>query len=153
TMGEQLRAGIIGAGIMGGRQAKELREGPHTDLVAVADLDLPKAREVAEKERCQAYRSAEAMLEAEKLDVVYICTPDPYHRAPLQTAVEAGIKTVLLEKPFATTVEDAEAMVRAAEAAGATVYVTYGTRSAPENAAGRYLLESGLLGEPTYASM
>ena len=152
-MTDKLRAAIVGAGIMGQRHAAEFAENPNTTLVALVDLDLPKAQEVAGKHGCQAYQTTEDMLEKEKLDLVYIATPDPDHRAPLLTVLSAGIKQILLQKPFATTVDDAEAMYRAAEEAKATVYVTYGTRSAPENAAGRYIVESLLIGEPTYASM
>ncbi len=152
-MAEQLRAGIVGAGIMGQRHAAEFGENSNTTLAALVDLDLPKAEEVAAKHNCRAYKTTEEMLEKEELDLVYICTPDPDHRVPLLLALDAGLKQILLQKPLATTMEDAEVMFRAAEEAKATVYVTYGTRSAAENAAGRYILDSGLLGENTYASM
>lgn len=148
-----LRAAIIGAGIMGQRHAVEFTENPHTTLVGVADLDLARAQEVAAKAGSAAYRTAEELLEREKPDVVYIATPDHLHREPLATVLQAGVKQILLQKPFATTVADAEAMYSAAQAAGATIYVTYGTRSGPENAAGRYIFERGLIGRPVYASM
>jgi predicted dehydrogenase len=151
---EQLRAGIVGgAGIMGRRHAVELNDNPYTKLVALSDLDLEKAQQAATEAGCKGYSSTEEMLEKENLDVVYVATPDHTHKKPLMTVLSAGIKNILLQKPFATSVEDGEAMYEAIQKAKATVFVTYGTRSSPENAAGRYMIESGLLGESTYASM
>lgn len=152
-MAKDLKAGVIGAGIMGASHAREFNANPNTELVSIADLDEEKAGEVAEKENATAYTSAEDMLHKEKLDVVYIATPDPYHLQPLLTALDAGVKNILLQKPFATSVDDAQVMADAIEAKGANVYVTYGTRSRSENAAAKYLTESGLIGEPLYVSM
>lgn len=152
-MTAQLKVGVIGAGIMGARHANELNANELTGLVGVVDLDEEKADEVAKSERTTAYYSAEDLILNAKPDAVYIATPDPYHRAPLTTALELGIKHVFLQKPFATSLDDAEAMAALIEAKGANVYVTYGTRSRSESAAGKYLTESGLIGEPLFASM
>lgn len=152
-MTKELKAGIIGAGIMGAGHAREFNKNENTSLIAIADLDEKKAQEVAEKEHCKAYCSAEEMLQKEDLDVVFIATPDPYHRAPLMAVLEAGIKNILLQKPFATTMDDAQAMYDAIQEAGATVFVTYGTRSRVENAAGRYIIENGLIGDAVFAAM
>lgn len=152
-MTAQLKVGVIGAGIMGARHANELNANELTELVGVVDLDEEKADEVAKSERTTAYYSAEDLIRNAKPGAVYIATPDPYHRAPLTTALELGIKHVFLQKPFATSLDDAEAMAALIEAKGANVYVTYGTRSRCESAAGKYLTESGLIGEPLFASM
>lgn len=152
-MTTQFKAGVIGAGIMGARHAQEFNANPLTGLVGVVDLDEEKADEVAQKERTTAYYSTEDLILKAQPDVVYIATPDPYHRAPLTTVLELGVKNVLLQKPFATSLDDAEAMAASIEAHGANVYVTYGTRSRSESAAGKYLTESGLIGDPLFASM
>ncbi|MGI8485657.1 MAG: Gfo/Idh/MocA family protein [Thermomicrobiales bacterium] len=152
-MARDLKAGVIGAGIMGASHAREFNANKNTELVAIADLDRGKAAEIAEKEHAKAYFSADDMLQQEDLDVVYIATPDPYHLQPLRAALDAGIKNILLQKPFATSVEDAQAMADAIDAKGANVYVTYGTRSRTESAAGKFLTESGLIGDPLFASM
>ncbi len=152
-MATQLKAGVIGAGIMGAGHAREFNANPHTELVGIADLDEDKANEVAACENTTAYYSAEDLIAKAKPDVVYIATPDPYHRAPLTTVLEMGIRHILLQKPFATTVEDAEAMASLIETYKADVYVTYATRARSESAAGKYITESGLIGEPLFASM
>ncbi len=152
-MTTQLKAGVIGAGIMGASHAREFNANAHTELVGVADLDEDKADEVARSENTTAYYSAEDLISKAKPDVVYIATPDPYHRAPLTTVLEMGVKNILLQKPFATSVEDAEAMAAMIEKHGANVYVTFATRARSESATGKYLTESGLIGEPLFASM
>ncbi len=152
-MGTDLKAGVIGAGIMGAAHAREFNENPHTTLVGVADLDEAKADEVAEKTNTTAYYSAEDLLQKAKPDVVFIATPDPYHLAPLLSVLDAGVKHILLQKPFATSVEHAEQMAAAIEKAGARCFVTYGTRQNSASAAGKFITESGLIGEPLFASM
>ena len=152
-MSTDLTAGVIGAGIMGAAHAREFNENPHTTLVGVADLDEAKADEVAGKANTTAYYSAEDLLQKAKPDVVIIATPDPYHLAPLLTVLDAGVKHILLQKPFATSVDHAEQMAAAIEKAGAQCYVTYGTRQNPASAAGKFITESGLIGEPLFASM
>lgn len=152
-MEKELKAAVIGTGIMGAGHAREFNANPHTALVGVADLDEAKADEVAKNERTTAYYSTEDLLQKAKPDVVYIATPDPYHLAPLLTVLQAGVKHILLQKPFATSVEDAEQMAAAIEAAGARCYVTYGTRQNPASAAGKFIMESGLIGDPLFASM
>lgn len=152
-MTTQLKAGVIGAGIMGASHAREFNANAHTELVGVADLDEDKADEVARSENTTAYYSAEDLISKAKPDVVYIATPDPYHRAPLTTVLEMGVKNILLQKPFATSVEDAEAMAAMIEKHGANVYVTFATRARSESATGKYLTESGLIGEPLFVSM
>jgi predicted dehydrogenase len=149
----ELKAAVIGAGIMGAGHAREFNENAKTALVGVADLDEEKASEVAKKEGTTAYFSADDLLQKAKPDVLYIATPDPYHLQPILAALDAGVKHILLQKPFATSVEHAEQMAAAIDNAGASVYVTYGTRSRSESAAGKFITESGLIGDPLFASM
>ncbi len=152
-MGTVLKAGVIGGGIMGAIHAREFNEHPGTTLVGIADLDESRADEVAAKEHTAAFYSAEDLLAKTQPDIVYIATPDPYHLAPLKTVLAAGIKHILLQKPFATTLADAEEMAAAIEAAGARCFVTYGTRQNSASAAGKFIMEKGLIGAPLFASM
>ena len=85
-----------------------------------------------------------------ELDLVAIATPDHLHRAPFLAAVDAGVPSVLLEKPLATTVADAEAMVAAARQAAAEVYVNYRNRGSALDRATHYFIQQGLLGEVVY---
>ena len=83
------------------------------------------------------------------LDAVIVATPDFAHRAPVCDAVAAGLP-VLCEKPPATTLEDADAMVRAARAANRAVMINFGNRHRPNARRARELVQAGALGRVRY---
>jgi hypothetical protein len=72
----------------------------------------------------RAYERWEEMLEREKLDAVWVCTPPLHHRAPTVAALAGGVH-VYLEKPIARTLDDAEAIVSGARSADAVCAVGY----------------------------
>ncbi|NUQ00834.1 MAG: Gfo/Idh/MocA family oxidoreductase [Armatimonadetes bacterium] len=84
------------------------------------------------------------------LDAVDLCLPHHLHRPVAVEALRAG-KHVLCQKPIATTLADADAMIAAAEAAGRTLAVAEMNRFQPAIARARELLEAGLIGEPILA--
>ena len=128
-MDEQpLRIALIGAGTMGQWYAQCLSEYDASRLVAVCDLDLAKARALADEwgvgSACADYRE---MLDAEELDAVAVATPDRFHREPVVACLEAG-KHVLCEKPLATTLDDGLAITQAVHASGRELMVNFGNR-------------------------
>jgi predicted dehydrogenase len=152
-MSDALRAGVIGIGILGRRHSRELDEDERVDLVALADLKEEVVEEAAAEYGCLAYTDYEEMLAKEDLDLVAVATPDPFHKAPVVACAEAGVKNVMLQKPMATTVEDAEAMVSAAEEAGTNIYMIFATRWSPANVATHYVMRNGLIGEPVWGEV
>jgi predicted dehydrogenase len=78
-------------------------------LAGSADPDLTRARKLLQP----AYAKYEELFERESLDAVFICTPPNQHRSPAVAAFERGL-AVYLEKPVARSLEDAEAIARAA---------------------------------------
>ena len=102
------------------------------ELVAVADLDDERlatfcdAWEVPPDHR---YTDLEAMLKTEDLDVVSVCTPSMFHREPVVTAAESGNPDLIwCEKPIATSVADAEAMIEACEDNGVELVINHSFR-------------------------
>jgi myo-inositol 2-dehydrogenase / D-chiro-inositol 1-dehydrogenase len=93
-------------------------------VVAVCDTDLARAQAISGPRDGRAYRDWEEMLDAERLDAVWVCTPPLHHRAPTLAALERGIH-VYLEKPIARDLIEGEAIVAAAEAADAVCVVGY----------------------------
>lgn len=152
-MGDKLRAGVIGIGLLGTRHSHELSEDERVDLVAVADLKEERAQEIAAKEQCKAYGDPEKMLAAEALDVVVVATPDPYHREPVVACAEAGVPHIILQKPMATTVEDAEAMQQAAKDHGSQIYIVFATRWFPMNVATHHVIRQGLIGDVVWGEV
>jgi len=138
--------GIIGAGVMGARYADVLADHGPADLRAICDLDEDKAARVAGK--CGApttYAAYDAMLSAEQLDAVVVATPDFAHRAPVEACLAAGTH-MLCEKPLATTLEDCQAMVAAAERSGCKFMVSYGNRHRMNAQRIKQILDSAQLG-------
>jgi predicted dehydrogenase len=143
------RVGIIGAGTMGAGLAALIRT---TDLrfravvVAVCDADVARARQLAGAD-ARPYASVQEMLTHEQLDWVYQATPDPYHRDPFIACMQAKVPT-LVEKPLATSIEDACAMAEAAQRAGVVAEVNFSNRVNPAFVAARAAIERGDVGDP-----
>ena len=75
-----------------------------------------------------------------------VVTPDHLHRDVVEVAIENGARGIFCEKPIATTLEDADAIVAAARGAGVTVNVNYTRRWFPEFVEARRLVRSGAIG-------
>ncbi|MDQ3625336.1 MAG: Gfo/Idh/MocA family oxidoreductase, partial [Verrucomicrobiota bacterium] len=83
---------------------------PEIRCLALADLDPALARATAGQFQLEACASPEALLARQDIDLVHIATPPFTHHALAWAALEAG-KHVLCEKPLATDLDDARAMV------------------------------------------
>lgn len=146
-MGMQLRAGVIGLGIMGREHARFLDDQPEVSVAAVADVRSERASEVGEQVGAQPYADYERMLAEQEMDIAVIATPDHLHREPVLAAIQAGVPAIIQEKPMATTVADAEEMLEAAEKARARIFVNFSNRGTPLDRATFYVIRQGLLGE------
>ena len=120
-----------------------------TRLVAVCDPD-PAARASIAAGRPDVARHADlaAFLATPGLEAVYVATPNHLHRPLVEAAARAG-KHVLCEKPMATTLADAEAMVAACEAAGVRYATAFDQRFHAYHRRLRALVQEGRLGEVT----
>lgn len=107
-----------------------VREMPDVELLGVADDDAERGQKIASQNEARFFPSYEALLNA-KLDGVIICTENNRHRPLVEMAASRGIN-VLCEKPLATTLEDARAIVDACEKAGVILMTAFPMRfSAP----------------------
>ena len=149
-MSVQLRAGVIGLGILGSQHARFLDQQPEVRVAAVADIRGEVAQDVGGQVGAQSYTDYGRMLAEQKLDVAVVATPDPLHREPVLAAIKAGVPTVIQEKPMATTAADAEAMLEAAEKAGARLFVNFANRGSSLDGGTYYVIQQGLLGEVVY---
>lgn len=117
-MSEQIRVAMLGAGLMARSHLEAIRGlGERARLVAVADVSA-EARERAAREFGieRQYEDALAAAREADADAVIICIPNHLHALVTLAALESG-KHVLVEKPMALSLADAEAMVAAAERA------------------------------------
>ncbi len=110
------RAGIVGAGLMGGWHAHAIRHSGGR-VVAVADPDPLAARALARKHHAAVHASARDMLAAGDLDVIHVCSPLPTHVPAAEQAIAAGIH-VLVEKPLAPDAAATRQLLAAAAGRG-----------------------------------
>lgn len=113
-----------------------------TEMVGVADADVSRAKAMAERFGTKAFESYEALLDAPGLDAVVVCTENARHRALTEMAAAAG-KHVLCEKPIATTVEDAQAMIDVCRRAGVQLMTAFPCRYSPVAQRMKETVESG----------
>jgi predicted dehydrogenase len=114
-------------------------------LIAVADVDQAAAVRVANIYGVRAYADYRMMLEAEPLDLVTIAVPTRLHREVAEEAAAHGVH-LFVEKPLAGSVEDAQAIIDAARAAGVKLGVGHIERFNPAILQLKVELDAGRLG-------
>jgi UDP-N-acetylglucosamine 3-dehydrogenase len=115
------------------------------EVAGVADALPETAAAGAAVVGARAYSSYEDLIAAEEVDVVDVCLPTAYHRELALKAVREG-KHVILEKPIARTLEDAEAILEAFSGEGRRLFVGHVLRFFPEFARIKQMIDAGELG-------
>lgn len=147
---ERVGFGVIGAGLFGENHARVYSRLPGVELVAVCDQNEGRAREVAARYGARAHHADYARLLADpEIRAVSIATPDFAHAEIALAAAQAG-KHILCEKPLATSVEEARAIVAAADRAGVKLMVDFHNRVNPPFVAARDSVRDGAIGTPAY---
>lgn len=143
----KLGVGVVGCGgIANFAHLNNLVRNPRVNVVAVADIDPVKARETAERwEIATYYDTYDELIANPAVEAVTVTTWPTAHAGPVIAAAQAG-KHVLCEKPIATRLEDADAMVAAAEAAGIKFAMGYQPQFGTIWPTMKRLLDDGLCG-------
>lgn len=140
-----LKMGVIGAGIVCERHIIAAEGMDSVKPCAVADIVLEKAQSMAEKHGMRAYASYEEMIEKEELDLVVINLPHGLHREAAVYAAERKLH-VFLEKPFANTTADCDAVLEAAEKNGIVLNIGHVQRYFWHNRKAKELIANGEIG-------
>ncbi len=141
-------AAVIAAGGQGRVHAAAYQADGRVRLEAVVDVDLAVAEGLAaELGIPHAFSDVEAMLEAVRPDIVSVCTPPGVRRAVVEAAIDAGVRAIHCEKPFALTYGDAVEMVERATARGVQLTVNLQRRFEPVHRFARARLDEGAIGE------
>jgi predicted dehydrogenase len=140
-----IRLGLVGCGAFARFSMARYRTLPGVTIQAVADID-PAAAARAAAELAATAMPPDAVLTAPDVDLVYLATPPATHFPQAKAALEAG-KHVLVEKPMATTVADAEALAALAAGRGRVCVANLVERYNPLAAAVREVIRSRLLGD------
>jgi predicted dehydrogenase len=120
--------GVIGVGHLGSIHARIYSDLPGIRLVGVADRDADRARDVARAHGCEAYGDASELIG--KIEAASVAVPTEAHLEVAATLLEAGVH-VLVEKPLARTVEEADSIVATAERCSRRVMVGHSERFHP----------------------
>jgi len=123
-----IRTAVIGVGYLGAFHAEKYAALPNAELVAVVDVDLERAKSVADRLGARAFDCHREVLDM--VDAVSIVVPTQSHAQVAGEFLERGVH-VLLEKPMTTTLEEADELIRIARKAGAVLQVGHLERFNP----------------------
>lgn len=144
-------AAIVGCGDVSVIHTEALSALEGIELIAVVDSDPAALRSATSRCGVPGFSDVHELLERHRPDVIHVCTPHDQHVQVVLDALEAGVH-VLLEKPVAHTLEQAQRIVDAAEASTAQVGVCLQNRYNATAQAAHEILASGELGRPLGAS-
>jgi predicted dehydrogenase len=113
-----VRIGVIGVGALGFHHARQLRDLPNATLIGFHDSNAERAAKVGAELGLAAFESLDTLLNA--VDAVTVVVPTPAHFAVASKALDRG-KHVLVEKPIAATIEEADAMLEIAQRKGVLI--------------------------------
>ncbi len=120
---QNLKTAVVGVGSLGQHHARNFAEisvKNESTFVGVCDSNIENAREIAAKNNCQYFTDWTDLLD--KVDAVSIATPTETHCEIACAFLERGVH-VLVEKPFAKTLDEADKMIAAAEKSGTKIMV------------------------------
>jgi predicted dehydrogenase len=139
TTAEQVRVAIIGCGLIGTEwdrispanasaltHARAFTHHPRAELVALCDRDGERVRSAAKYWRvAHAYTDPEQLFAEQNIDVAVVAASSEARWAIIESALTAGVKVLVIEKPLANTLEESRRLVTAIDAAGARSVVNY----------------------------
>jgi UDP-N-acetyl-2-amino-2-deoxyglucuronate dehydrogenase len=140
-----VRVALVGCGRISRSHFDAIRKVEGLTLVSVADNDVARAREVGAAEAVPAFGSLEEMLSEVSSDLAVICTPSGLHPAHGIVAARAR-RHVLTEKPMAISLEAADQLVHACDAAAVHLFVVKQNRLNPPIQLLRRAVDKGRFG-------
>lgn len=144
---DKLKVAVIGLGsIAKHRHLIEYAANEHAEIVAVCDIVGERADTIAEQYGAIAYTDYKELLQKEQVDIVSVCLPNYLH-APVSIAALEANAHVLCEKPMATSREEAEEMIAAAEKSGKKLMIGHNQRFVASHKKAKELIASGEIGK------
>lgn len=141
-----MRFAVIGCGRIAPNHGLAISNLEDAELVAAADIVMERAEAFTARFGGQPYASYQEMLQRQDIDAVCICTPSGLHAEQGSAAARAG-KHVLVEKPMALSLRDADALIAACREHGVTLGVVHQNRFNPAILRLRQALEIGRFGQ------
>jgi predicted dehydrogenase len=125
---------------------------PGVEVVAGCDIK-PETRQAFKRQwgerwpEVRTYADYREMLARERVEILSIVTPDHLHADAVLAGVEAGVRAIFCEKPLATSLADADAMIAAVREHGVVVNVNHTRRWQPQYVAAREEIRAGGIGD------
>lgn len=148
---KQTNVGVIGVGSMGYNHVRIYSELENANLVAISDMVRGTLDKVSKEFNTVGYVDYDNILQIDDIEVVNICVPTVFHHDVVMRAIEAG-KNVLVEKPIASKLNEAEEMIKAAEDAGVTLATGHVERFNPAVRVAKKLIDEEAIGEVVTAN-
>jgi predicted dehydrogenase len=115
-----VKIGVTGAGALGFHHTRILRDVPGAALIGFHDANPERAAKVSAELGVASFASLDELLD--KVDAVSVVVPTPFHHKVAAPALERGLH-VLIEKPIAATIEEADSLLAIAKRTGAVVQI------------------------------
>jgi predicted dehydrogenase len=142
TVPGRLRVACVGAGYFSRFHYESWARADRVDLVGSCNRDITKARATG----LQAFDDLGAMLAVTQPDLLDIILPPVAHAATIRTALAAGIKSIICQKPFCQSLAEAQSIAAEADAAGARIVVHENFRFQPWYRRIKAALDDGVIG-------
>ena len=127
-MAKPLGIGVIGSGRIGTLRARLASKHPSVGFLAVADQDIEKAKALAQTCNANHYSmSNDEIISHPEVTALFISTPENYHVDPIIKALKLG-KPVMVEKPLAMNLEDADKVLQALKETNGSLHIGYSRR-------------------------
>lgn len=148
----KVKFGIAGCGHIARVHAEEILALPRAELEAVCDIDRQSLHSFTRCYEVKGYENYEKMLGRKDLDVIVICTPSGLHAGMGIMAAQAG-KHVLVEKPMALTLKDADMLIDTCEKEGVLLSVVLQNRFKPPFQLLKLAVDEGRFGKLSHAGV
>ena len=146
-----VNVGVIGVGAMGYNHARVYYRLENANLIAVSDVSERTLNKVAKKYDAKGFTDYEDLLKDSEIEVVSVCVPTTFHHDVVMEAIKHG-KHVLVEKPIAFTLKEAEDMIAAAKEAGVILATGHVERFNPAVQKAKELIDNDVIGDIVSAS-
>jgi UDP-N-acetylglucosamine 3-dehydrogenase len=146
-----VNVGVIGVGAMGQNHARVYSRLENANLIATSDVRKRTLSQVSKKYDAKCYTDYEKLLKNPEIQVVSVCVPTTHHHSVVMAAIEHG-KDVLVEKPIAFTLKEAEEMIAFAKKKGVKLGTGHVERFNPAIQKAKELIENDVIGDVVSAS-
>ena len=150
---DKVRAAVVGLGPHGLRHIHACRQVDGVEVVAICDVRMEAVQKAIEiVPDAVAFESWQELLGSAQPDLVNIVTNGPSHAEITQAAAAAGARYVFCEKPMATSIRDARAMIDACKSHGTRLAIAHARRWVKGYQRLKALIAEGTIGKPCHFS-